>query len=149
MEVPTTFPVPPEAVLDVCLCHCTRRAARALSRIYDAAFAPLGLKSSQFTLLTAIGAHAPVSVSRLSSIMLMDASTLSRNLRPLRRAGYLTGHDGAGRRAGTLELTAEGERLLGNAVAAWQTVQGAVTLKLGNAASHLLQLLDKAAQAGR
>ena len=143
-------PVPPSAVLDVCLCHCTRRAARGISRLYDAALAPLGLKSGQFALLTAIAAHAPATVSQLGDVMLMESSTLSRNLAPLRRAGYVSWSGSRGRRAGSLELTAEGERLLAAAVVAWQGVQSALSQKLGGgAAASLLQLLERAGAASR
>jgi DNA-binding MarR family transcriptional regulator len=142
------MPVPPDAVLQVCLCHASRRAARALSRIYDAALAPLGLTSGQFALLTAIGAQGPVSIAKLSKIMLMESSTLSRNLAPLRQAGHLTWDGNSGRRAGTIALTFDGEQLLARAIVAWQTVQGGLSQKLGgSAAASLLQMLERTATA--
>ena len=42
MATAMSFSVPPDAVLDVCLCHSVRRTARAVSRLYDAALAPVG-----------------------------------------------------------------------------------------------------------
>lgn len=150
MSNPVASSVPPAAVLDVCLCHCTRRAARGISRLYDAALAPLGLKSGQFALLTAIAAHAPATVNKLGEIMLMESSTLSRNLAPLRRAGYVSWSGSRGRRAGLLELTAEGESLLIAAVTAWQGAQSSLSQKLGGStAANLLQLLERAGTASR
>jgi DNA-binding MarR family transcriptional regulator len=134
--------------LDVCLCHSVRRAARALSRLYDAALAPFGLKSGQFSLLTAIAAQGPVSVSRLGDIMRMDASTLSRNLKPLRAAGYLESDGASGRRAGQIALTSAGGKLLADALPAWQAVQSEVTRKVGSGtAGSLLQGLEATAKA--
>ena len=148
MTSPSTFSVPPDAVLDVCLCHSVRRAARALSRLYDAALAPYGLKSGQFTLLTAIAALGPVSVSRLGEIMRMDASTLSRNLKPLRAAGYLHADGASGRRAGQMELTSAGSKLLADSLPAWQAIQSEVTRKVGSGtAGSLLQGPETATKA--
>ena len=142
------FSVPPDAVLDVCLCHSVRRAARALSRLYDAALAPFGLKSGQFSLLTAIAALGPVSVTRLGEVMRMDATTLSRNLKPLRTAGTIETTGGSGRRAGQIELTAAGNRILADALPAWQAIQGQVTQKVGSGtAGALLQGLEAATKA--
>ncbi len=42
------------AVGERCICLHTRMAARAVTRAYDAALAPLGLEGTQFTLLAAI-----------------------------------------------------------------------------------------------
>ena len=150
MNPHSALPVPPDAILDVCLCHCSRRAARGISRLYDAALAPLGLKSGQFALLTAIAAHMPATVSRLGEVMLMESSTLSRNLAPLRRAGYVAWSESRGRRPGSLTLTPEGEQVLGAAVSAWQGVQSSLSQKLGGGtAATLLQLLERAGAASR
>ncbi len=141
-------PVSAAAVLDVCLCHASRRGARGISRIYDGALAPLGLKSGQFALLAAIAANAPATVNKLSEIMLMESSTLSRNLAPLRRAGYVSWSGAAGRRAGSLELTPTGEQLFSSAVAAWQGAQSDLSEKLGGStAANLLQMLERAGKA--
>jgi DNA-binding MarR family transcriptional regulator len=140
------LPISPEAVIEVCLCHGARRAARALSRRYDAALAPHGVTSGQFALLAAIAANGPVAAARLVRLMRMEASTLSRNLQPLRRAGQVTVSGGAGRRGGQVALTDAGRRTLAAAIPAWQAAQGAVAARLGNAtASALLDGLEKAA----
>jgi DNA-binding MarR family transcriptional regulator len=147
MNAPSPFVVPPEAVLEVCLCHATRRAARALSRAYDAALAPFGLTSGQFSLLTAIAAATPASVNRLGEIMCMDASTLSRNLKPLRSTGLITMAGASGRRPGQIQLTDSGARALSDALPAWQSVQARLTQGIGTgAAGALLQGLDRAAR---
>ena len=142
----TPLAVPPEAVLDVCLCHGSRRAARGLSRLYDAALTPLGLKAGQFNLLIAIAAAAPVTITRLSEIMLMEVSTLSRNLKPLRESGQVLSEGGSGRRAGHLSVTSAGFSILAAALPVWQDVQRQLTARLGSGvAGTLLQSLEAAA----
>ena len=137
--------ISPDAVLEICLCHMTRRAARAVSRRYDKAFAELGLTANQFALLAAVAA-GPVSIGQLEAIMVADASTLSRNLSGLRRAGYLSLEGHGGRRAGALVLTASGHDLLAAAVPLWQRVQAEVSAQIGTGrASLLVQGLEAAA----
>jgi DNA-binding MarR family transcriptional regulator len=120
----------------------TRRAARALSRRYDQAFADLRLTTNQFALLAAV-ATGPLAIGDLESMMVMEASTLSRNLSVLRRGGWLVLEGHGGRRAGRLTLTADGQDLLAAALPRWQRVQAEVTARLGTGrASLLLQGLN-------
>jgi DNA-binding MarR family transcriptional regulator len=80
--------------------------------------------------------------------MRMDASTLSRTLKPLRTAGYLETDGASGRRAGQIALTDAGAKLLTECLPAWQGVQSEVTRKVGSGtAGGLLQGLETAAQA--
>lgn len=139
--------IAPETILEVCLCHMTRRAARTLSRRYDQAFADLGLTANQFALLAAV-ATRPLAIGDLESLMAMDASTLSRNLSVLRRGGLLVLEGHGGRRAGRLELTAAGQDLLATALPRWQRVQAEITDRLGTGrASLLIQSLTATAAA--
>jgi DNA-binding MarR family transcriptional regulator len=68
----------------------------------------------------------------------MDRTTLSRNLKPLRAAGYLTTEGGAGRRPSTVALTEAGQDLLAQASPLWQEAQGQLTARLGAGQSGLL-----------
>jgi DNA-binding MarR family transcriptional regulator len=148
MDSADVFQIPPAALLEVCVCHMTRRAARAVTRAYDAALAAVGLTSSQFTLLATVAAAEPVSVGRLSEMLLMEASTLSRNLKALRALGHLVWQEGAGRRAALIELSAAGRKALGSAIPAWQDMQRTLTQRLGSGkASALLENLEAAAKA--
>ena len=140
----------PQAIAEVCLCQNVRRAARAISRMFDEALAPIGIKSSQFNILIAIAARESSSAAEISSLLAMDRTTLSRNLKPLRTAGYLTCAGGAGRRADSVTLTATGENLLARAAPLWRTAQSGLTQRLGSSiASQLLAGLDAATQASK
>ncbi|TAL04231.1 MAG: MarR family transcriptional regulator [Rhodospirillaceae bacterium] len=130
----------------------TRRAARAVTRAYDTALAPTGLTASQFTLLAAIAslgtAMAPATVARLSASLLMESSTLSRNLQALRDRGYLRWTSGSGRRAAHISLSDTGKKALAAAIPAWQDMQRQLTQRLGSGkAGALLENLEAAATA--
>ena len=78
----------------------------------------------------------------------MDRTTLSRNLKPLRQAGYLTTDGGAGRRPDVLVLTAAGRGALDKASVLWREAQGRLTERMGaSQAGMLLQMLEAAARA--
>jgi len=135
----------PQAIIEVCLCHHARRAARAITRGFDEALQPLGLKANQFNILAAIGAGETASATEVATVLAMDRTTLSRNLKPLRQAGYLASYGGAGRRPDTLALTTKGKTLLSEATSLWQQAQSQLTHRLGTAqAGQLLQSLEAA-----
>ena len=136
----------PAGIIEVCLCHHIRRTARAVTRRFDSAFLPLGIKSSQYNILVAIAALAPVVTSDVAEALAMDRTTLSRNLGPLRRAGYLDTIAGGGRRPETLALSAAGRVLLRKASTLWQQTQRDLTQELGAAqAGLLLEMLSRIA----
>ena len=141
-------PLNPEAIIQVCLCHHVRRAGRAISRVFDEALAPVGLKASQFNILAVIGARESCSATEASRLLAMDRTTLSRNLKPLREGGFVTAEGGAGRRPDALVLTGAGHAILTSAGMLWRQAQSALTARLGTGpASTLLHGLEAAARA--
>lgn len=141
-------PLNPQAIVEVCICHHARRVARAVTRVFDEALQPLALRASQFNILAAVGAREFGAVTTIAALLAMDRTTLSRNLKPLKEAGYITAEGGAGRRPGELALTPEGVVLLTQATALWRTAQGQLTRRLGaSQASLLLQALEAATRA--
>ena len=66
-----------------------RRAARALSRTYDQALAGVGLKNTQFSVLYALSRTGPAPIGTLAEALVMERTTLTRNLRPLEREGWV------------------------------------------------------------
>src|SRR5580700_998071 len=84
--------VPFETTLEVrdgCLCLHLQRAARAVARRFDAAFRPLGLTSGQFSLLMSLNRPEPASRTSVASLLAMDRTTLTANLKPLERRGLV------------------------------------------------------------
>jgi DNA-binding MarR family transcriptional regulator len=101
-----------------------RKAARAVSRIYDDSLRSTGLQLSQLTVLVAVAMFGEqgASVGALASRIGMDRTTLTRNLRPLEKGGLLqlatSPTDG---RARQVLLTRTGERAIESAFPLWET----------------------------
>ena len=121
----------PKAVLEVCLCYNVRRAARAITRCYDAALASTGLTSGQFGILAAVAALTPMPVPVLREILAMDRTSLNRTLKPMEDKGLLSISPGAGRRAGSVTLTDEGRHAFREAGPRWRAAQADASARLG------------------
>lgn len=123
-----------QAIGAECLCFRARRVSRVLTRLYDEALRPLGIQATQLTLLSAIAGPGPAgqSIGRLTEMLAMDPTTLSRNLRPLEKAGLAAvGRSEKDRRIRIIRLTADGERVLSDAMPLWRAAQSRVVEALG------------------
>ncbi|WP_435103577.1 MarR family winged helix-turn-helix transcriptional regulator [Arhodomonas sp. AD133] len=120
-----------EFVAENCACFHLRSAARVVTRAYDRALAPTGLRITQFTLLVAASMETGASLTTLAEHMAMDRTTLSRNLRPLEKRGLLTVSQEGYRRERTIHLTPEGTQLLERAKRCWEGAQQEIVERLG------------------
>jgi DNA-binding MarR family transcriptional regulator len=107
-------------VKDTCLCLHAQRAARALARRFDGALRDFGITSGQFSLLMALNRPEPPTIGAVASLLAMDRTTLTANLKPLQRRELLTvSVDPEDRRGRRLTLTPGGMALLARALPAW------------------------------
>jgi DNA-binding MarR family transcriptional regulator len=120
-----------EVVRLPCGCANLRRAARVITRLYDAALRPSGLGVAQFTLLQALNTAPGMSQKQLASLLEIDSTTLTRTLEPLRRAGWLRSTAGDDRREVHLALTAAGKRAYRRGLPYWERAQGEFVRALG------------------
>lgn len=109
-----------------CPCIKTRQASRALTRIYDEALRPSGLLTAQLGVLVAVARFGDggAKITQLASALVLERTTLTRNLVPLERDGLVrvTRHaDDA--RARVVVLTPAGRRALATAYPLWQEAQ--------------------------
>jgi DNA-binding MarR family transcriptional regulator len=95
-----------------CVCVNLRRAARAVTALYDDALSASGIKITQFSLLRSVQRNEPVSVSALSEDLNLDRTTLARNLDPLQRDGLIALAAGSDRRVTEVRLTAKGRKAI-------------------------------------
>ncbi|HEX8394362.1 MAG TPA: MarR family winged helix-turn-helix transcriptional regulator [Longimicrobium sp.] len=127
-----------------CLCFRARRVSRALTRMYDDALRPLGIQATQLTLLNAVAMFGEqgATMARLAEILVMDATTLSRNLKPLETANllFLTRLH-TDRRVRIVLLTQEGERRVAAALPLWTEAHARIVAALGE--EDALQLRDR------
>ena len=118
-------------VVESCMCHKVRMAARAVTRAYDAALRPVGLRATQFAVLVAVATEGALSITALAQAMGMDRSTLTRNLRPLAKDGLLAvGHEGW-HRSRTVAITERGHARVREALPLWARAQARLQRQLG------------------
>jgi DNA-binding MarR family transcriptional regulator len=147
-----------------CLCSNARRAALALTSLYDEALAPHGLKVTQFALLHAIkrrdgssrdlrpaerGSGGGPNLGALAEATGLDRSTLGRNLRVLEAAGLVALSPGEDQRDTVATLTARGAATLRAATRAWLRLQERVAGALGEDAPRLLAVTRRVVELTR
>lgn len=128
-----------------------RKASRLVSQIYDQFLEPHGLTITQYGLLAHLAWLDGISIGALAERLIMDPTTLTRNLRPLERDGLVKLlADPRDRRARRLELTESGRQRLTEAKPAWRAAQSRIDEAIGpdkspalNAAlDHVLERLS-------
>ena len=95
-----------------CGCATLRRAARALTQLYEEALRPFGLRSTQFTILQALSFTGEITQGELGRILAMDSTTLTRTLEIMRRQGWITKRRGKDKREWRLQLAVNGKAQL-------------------------------------
>lgn len=109
--------------LSDCLVLNTVAASRALLRRYDAQFKPFGVTVQQFALLVAIELHPQESVAQLAKHILLDRTSLTRNLNLLERKQLVCRSNTAVGNVRFCELTEQGRALLPQLLPLWQAAQ--------------------------
>ena len=116
--------VRPQKTSEECNCFAMRAAARHLSQSYDRFLAPSGLRTTQFSILARLKRKGPLTINALAEDMVMDRTTLGRNILPLERDGLIIIEPTASdRRAKELRLTKAGEKRLQAALKGWSQAQ--------------------------
>lgn len=110
-----------------------RQLSRAVTRHYDAYVAPLGLKNTQYSLLSHVVRLGPIRPGDLARHMRLDASTLTRNLQPLLAQGWVALGPGDDARSRLVEATESGQAKRAEAQRAWKQAQLALNARLGPA----------------
>ena len=112
-----------EEISKRCSAHRIRRKARLISRQYDEALRPSGLKVTQFSLMVAIETQKHGSISELAEAMGLERTTLTRNLSVLQNLGFVEPKPDQSGRSRQMQLTAKGLQALEVAFPYWQDVQ--------------------------
>jgi DNA-binding MarR family transcriptional regulator len=127
-------------VRDTCLCLHVQRAARAVARRFDEALRPLGLTNGQFSLLMSLNRPEPPGIGSVASLLAMDRTTLTANLKPLERRGLVTVTvDKTDKRSRRMTLTATGRTLLAAAVPIWKRTHAAIDRLLADSSPDRLR----------
>ncbi len=125
-------------IAETCACLNVRKAARAVTQLYDEVLQPSGLRATQFNLLVASALASEATVTQLAEALVMDRTTLTRNLKPLESQGLLTINAGTDRRKHLVRLTERGRQALTTALPYWEQAQDRVVTYLGQSQWHTL-----------
>src|SRR5712691_10449353 len=107
-----------------CNCLAIRQAARLVAQFYDQLFAPTGLRATQFAILSRLRREGPMSINALANLLVMDRTTLGRNILPLQRDGLIeVAPSERDRRRHELRLTEAGAKLHSAALDHWEEAQ--------------------------
>ncbi|MHC4459337.1 MAG: MarR family winged helix-turn-helix transcriptional regulator [Planctomycetota bacterium] len=119
-------------VAQSCAVFNLRKASRALTQFYETALRPSGLRVTQLTLMVAIHLLGAITISRLAETMVMDRTTLTRNLKLLEKKGLIKIIPGEDRRERVAVLTQAGQEALGKALPLWEETQSKIVNGLGH-----------------
>lgn len=116
----------------ICVCANLRKKTRLVTQFYDKLLQPTGLKVTQYSMLANIDLQQAVSISRLGEILLLDQTTITRNINLLKRNGYVDlTRDPQDARAKVITLTDKGVEKLNEAAPIWQDVQERIINDIG------------------
>jgi len=114
-----------------CMCGNLRMASRALTAVYDEFLKPSGLTSNQLAVLWPIVAMEPTPMSEIARNVVMDKTTVSRNVAGLEALGLVEIQTGDDARIRLVSLTAKGRHAFALAMPAWEAAQAQVAKTFG------------------
>lgn len=116
-----------------CACLNLRGAARAVTQMYDEILKPSGLKSTQFSVLATVATKGPASMTAIARSLVMDRTTLTRNLKPLLDRRLAKVGKSEDRRQRTIAITAGGKAALAKALPLWKRANDQIVSGIGYA----------------
>lgn len=108
-----------------------RKVTRAVTQYYDRFLEPAGIRATQFTLLAALFSTKGKTLTEIAESLVMDRTTLTRNLKPLEKMGLINTVQTLDKRSKAYVLTPEGEHIVERCVPLWQHAQDSVVNSLG------------------
>jgi DNA-binding MarR family transcriptional regulator len=136
------MPRPTETIPLAAICNCLalRQATRQVTQLYDEELAAVGLRTTQYSLLSVLDRRGPTTLNELARALVMDRSTLGHNLRPLEREGLVVlAPDPEDKRARRLGLSASGRAKLKAARPRWRRAQARFEQGFGAAEASALR----------
>ena len=118
--------------LDPCVCISTRKAANALTNLYDEALAKTGIKITQYSLMKNIHHSTEMTINELAKATKLNRTTLTRNLAILEKENLIEiASDDDDLRKSIVKLSNNGQKVLKKAQASWEEVQNKTKKVLG------------------
>ncbi|MFC5589643.1 MarR family winged helix-turn-helix transcriptional regulator [Sporosarcina soli] len=132
-------------IIQFCACANLRKAARSVTQAYERKMESTGLKVTQYYMLVNIARHDKISISNLGDVMLLDQSTVTRNVNVLKNRGYVNiAKDISDSRTKSVSITEIGLAKLEEATPIWLQIQGKIEKDIGQEKyQDLLETLKK------
>src|SRR5690348_14986148 len=125
-----------------CNCLAIRQAARHVTQFYDQLMAPVGLRTTQFAILSRLSREGPMTINALAAELVMDRTTLGRNILPLQRDGLVAIRPGwTDRRSKEVHLTKAGAARFRAAAKDWREAQTRFEAAFGGKRAKALRAL--------
>lgn len=121
-----------------CSCFNLRKATRAVTQIYDRLLEPAGLRATQFTLLVSMASTSSPTLTEMANSLVMDRTTLTRNLKPLEKLGFIETSTPRDKRSKAYSLTEKGREALAKGIPLWEKAQNKMIGALGQDHYELL-----------
>ncbi len=121
-------------LLDVsaCACRALRQASRVVTQAYDEALRPTGLRATQFTMLAALNRLGDQSITDLAEALVLDRTTLTRNLQPMVKKGIVFSRGDEDGRVRVVGLSGKGGQLVNDALPHWRNAQANLVNRVGH-----------------
>ena len=115
----------------LCPAFNIRAVSRVITQIFDDVLKPTGLQITQFSVLVGVASLESPSINQLAKALVMDRTTLTRNLKPIENQGFIRIKQGNDKRTYVVELTAKGKTAINKTMPYWEKANNAVSEKLG------------------
>ncbi len=108
-----------------------RKVTRAVTQYFDRVLEPAGIRATQFTLLVALSSTKGKTLTEIADSLVMDRTTLTRNLKPLEKMGLINTVQTLDKRSKAYVLTEQGEQTVERAIPLWDQAQSNMVNSLG------------------
>lgn len=115
-----------------CCCFNMRKVTRAVTQLFDRHLEEAGIRATQFTLLVALYHNTARTLTEIADRLVMDRTTLTRNLKPLEKMELITTTHTMDKRSKAYILTEKGRALVDRGIPLWQKAQDTVLGALGD-----------------
>lgn len=133
-----------QPIKSICACIMLRRAASAVTEMYDAALAEYGISLNQYSIIVNLNRIGVATTTELAEKIGLERSTLVRNLKAIVAKGYIENISDEKKRDNRLQVTEAGREVLEKAAPKWQATQDKITDCLGeDGTKQLMDILYK------
>lgn len=128
-----------ESINKECCCFSMRKVSRAVTQHFDRNLEKIGIRATQFTLLAALASTKASTLTQIAESLVMDRTTLTRNLKPLEKMGFITTVTPVDKRSKAYALTEQGRSILERATPLWRESQDSIVNALTSDRYHAMQ----------